>query len=214
MRKLPGAGYAHASCIFRPLHTKETHCAVCGSNPSTQQARGGNPSGSKSGGGSSSSSNCAAMGARRPAMRSRNARAAVFGGLLLLLLYTLSGERRSQPDLQQQRHATGRGLTEQAEPEQGGPSGISLPRDMPGGRAKYSLPEAQRVQAIMSGSQQHGMVAKAGPLPPDFWNSERRSWREDQFMQMVWRGRCVCVGGGRGQLAEAQQSACWHEGCL
>jgi len=57
-------------------------------------------------------------------------------------------------------------------------------------RAKYALPSEVVVAAVMNGSQVHGQETKAGHLPADFCNNERRPWREAEFMKMVQRGGC------------------------
>lgn len=67
-------------------------------------------------------------------------------------------------------------------------------------RRKYGLSDGEIEAAVLAGSQQHGEVSKAGPLPADFWTADKRPWREEVFNAMVARGGCW--------LAECQRAAC------
>ncbi|KAL4431370.1 hypothetical protein ABPG75_006626 [Micractinium tetrahymenae] len=138
-------------------------------------------------------------------MRSRSARLGVMGALLVALLYTLSPRQPAAPvaasqQQQRQQQSNARELAEE-EPDEG-PSllgEVFKAAEKPSPRPKYSLSEELRVQAIMNGSQQHGQVAKAGPLRADFWTLEKRPWREAAFMRMVVR-----------DMAQPRQPAYWE----
>ncbi|EFN51025.1 hypothetical protein CHLNCDRAFT_141499 [Chlorella variabilis] len=54
-------------------------------------------------------------------------------------------------------------------------------------RRKYGLSDGEIEAAVLAGSQQHGEVSKAGPLPADFWTADKRPWREEVFNAMVAR---------------------------
>ncbi|PSC74804.1 hypothetical protein C2E20_2398 [Micractinium conductrix] len=106
---------------------------------------------------------------RGPLMRRRGARLGILGGFALLA-YTLWSVRSPT------QHGS-------SSSDRGSSSVLTS-----GGTApKYSLPDGERADAIMSGSQQHGRVTKAGPLPADFWTNEKRAWREAEFQKMVER---------------------------
>jgi hypothetical protein len=65
-------------------------------------------------------------------------------------------------------------------------------------RRRYGLPEEDVEAAVLAASEVHGGVAKAGPLPPEFWSAERRPWREEAFNAMVARGGCCEAAAGVG----------------
>ena len=55
-------------------------------------------------------------------------------------------------------------------------------------RPLYGLPQPELESAVVAASERYGPVAKAGPVPQEFWTDERRPWRERVFMEMLKRG--------------------------
>lgn len=67
-----------------------------------------------------------------------------------------------------------------------------------GARPLFGLLQPQLEAAVVAGSERHGPVTKAGPLPQEFWTDARRPWRERVFMNMLKRG-----------ASAGSAAACW-----